>query len=401
MDSVLDAQLLETLKAMDAKSGAAWILEREDGEALSFLSVLGPRHLSEIWCELDASKQQRILALAPSDVAAVWRSYTELDDDSAGRLMERPAAAFPASSFVADVVASLRESVKRTLITYIFVTEGEHKLVGIVTFRELLYASPSQTLGEIMVRNPYALNPKTPLVDAMREVVKRHFPVYPVCNSEGTLIGQIRGQTLFEAQAFEISAQAGQLVGVEKEERLSTPWQRSFASRHPWLILNLLTAFIAGGVVSYFQGTVDKIALLAVFLPVLAGQSGNTGCQALAVTLRGLTLGELSGKDVPRLLRKEGWLGLLNGAGVGVIAGIAMYFYATAQHHAHPVKLAIITWTAMVGACIASGLAGACVPLTLKKFGADPATASSIFLTTATDVASMGMFLGLATLLLL
>ena len=182
-----------------------------------------------------------------------------------------------------------------------------------MTFRELLYADPEQTLADVMIRNPYALRPETPLVDAMREVVKRHFPVYPVCAADGTLIGQIRGQVLFEAQAIDISAQAGQLVGVEKEERLNTPWQRSFLSRYPWLILNLLTAFIAGGVVSYFQGTIDSIALLAVFLPILAGQSGNTGCQALAVTLRGLTLGELTNKDVPRLLRKEGWLGFLNG----------------------------------------------------------------------------------------
>jgi magnesium transporter len=397
----MDAQLLETLKSMDAKAGAEWVLALRDNEALEYLSALGPRQMSDIWCAMKADKRERILQVAPVDIAAVWRSYLELEDNSAGRLMERPAAAFAADSYIADVVAALRESVKRTLITYIFVTETGNKLVGIVTFRELLYASPSQKLEDIMLRNPYALRPETPLVDAMREVVKRHFPVYPVCAADGTLLGQIRGQVLFEAQAVEISAQAGQLVGVEKEERLSTPWQRSFASRHPWLLLNLLTAFIAGGVVSFFQGTVDKIALLAVFLPILAGQSGNTGCQALAVTLRGLTLGELSSKDVPKLLRKEGWLGLLNGIGVGLVAAIAMYFYAHAQHHPKALNLALITWVAMIGSCVASGLAGASVPLTLKKFGADPATASSIFLTTATDVASMGLFLGLATFLLM
>jgi magnesium transporter len=397
----MDVALLETLKSMDDRAGAEWVLALRDAEALAYLSALGPRQLSGMWCALPAEKQDRILAVAPPDVAAVWRAYSALEGGSAGRLMERPAAAFAAQSDVGSVVSALRESVKRTLITYIFVTETGNKLVGIVTFRELLYAAPGQMLQDIMLRNPYALRPETPLVDAMREVVKRHFPVYPVCSSDGTLIGQIRGQVLFEAQAIDISAQAGQLVGVEKEERLNTPWQRSFKSRHPWLLLNLLTAFIAGGVVSFFQGTVDKIALLAVFLPILAGQSGNTGCQALAVTLRGLTLGELSGKDVPKLLRKEGWLGLLNGIGVGLVAAIAMYFYAHAQHHPRALNLALITWVAMVGSCVASGLAGASVPLTLKKLGADPATASSIFLTTATDVCSMGLFLGLATFLLL
>ena len=104
---------------------------------------------------------------------------------------------------------------------------------------------------------------------------------------------------------------------------------------------------------------------------------------------------------MPRLLRKEGWLGLLNGIGVGIVAAIAMYFYAHAQHHPKALNLAFITFVAMIGSCVASGLAGASVPLTLKKFGADPATASSIFLTTATDVASMGLFLGLATILLM
>jgi magnesium transporter len=398
---MMEAAQLEALKLMDTKAGADLLKAMRDEDAYSALTALGPRQFGLIWCELEPEQRSRIQSLAPADVAAVWASYPDLPEDSAGRLMEKPAAAFDAQTRVEQVVSSLRESVKRTLITYVFVTETGNKLVGIVTFRELLYAAPTQLLQDIMLRNPYALRPETPLVDAMREVVKRHFPVYPVCKADGTLIGQIRGQVLFEAQAVDISAQAGQLVGVEKEERLTTPWKRSFLSRHPWLLLNLLTAFIAGGVVSFFQGSVDKIALLAVFLPILAGQSGNTGCQALAVTLRGLTLGELTDKDVPRLLRKEGWLGFLNGIGVGLVAATAMYFYAKAQSHPQALQLAGITLVSMVFACVASGLAGASVPLTLKKLGADPATASSIFLTTATDVASMGIFLGLATWLLL
>jgi magnesium transporter len=397
----MDAQLLATLKRMDVKTAAVWLESLHDAELLEYLSALGANQLSGIWCLLSEARTNRVLKLLPADVAVVWRAYLTLDGDSAGRLMERPAAAFASDTRVDAVVAALRESVKRTLVTYVFATDADNKLVGIVTFRELLYADPNQVLGDIMLRNPYALRPNMPLVDAMREVVKRHFPVYPVCTDDGTLIGQIRGQVLFEAQAIDISAQAGQLVGVEKEERLNTPWQRSFLSRYPWLMLNLLTAFIAGGVVSYFQGTIDSIALLAVFLPILAGQSGNTGCQALAVTLRGLTLGELTDKDVPKLLRKEGWLGFLNGVGVGVVAALAMYVYARAQHHPKAMMLAGITMLSMIGSCVASGLAGASVPLTLKKLGADPATASSIFLTTATDVASMGLFLGLATLLLM
>jgi magnesium transporter len=190
------------------------------------------------------------------------------------------------------------------------------------------------------------------------------------------------------------------MVGVEKEERVSTGWPRSFKFRHPWLQLNLLTAFLAAAVVGYFQETVDKIVILAMFLPVLAGQSGNTGCQALAVTLRGMTLGELGPGTLRRAVLKETLLGFLNGAVVGVVAGVGMFVVARSQGNPNALQLALIVVAAMALACTISGISGALIPITLKKLGADPATASSIFLTTMTDVASMSAFLGLATVLL-
>jgi magnesium transporter len=234
----------------------------------------------------------------------------------------------------------------------------------------------------------------------MRSVLNRHYPVYPVCEPDGRLIGLVRGQTMFEVQAIEISAQAGSMVGVEKEERLSTPWPRSLKFRHPWLQLNLLTAFVAAAVVGIFQDTIDQIVVLAVFLPVLAGQSGNTGCQALAVALRGMTLGELKPGREKLLVLKEGLLGLLNGALVGLTAGAGMYFFARSQDNPDALLLGLIVAIAMTVSCVISGVSGALIPMTLKRLGADPATASSIFLTTATDVASMGIFLGLATALI-
>jgi magnesium transporter len=164
--------------------------------------------------------------------------------------------------------------------------------------------------------------------------------------------------------------------------------------------LNLLTAFLAAAVVGVFQDTIDRIVILARFLPVLAGQSGNTGCQALAVTLRGITLGELKPGKERALVMKESLLGLLNGALVGVSAGIGMYVVATLQKNPARLELALIVFAAMIGSCVISGIAGALIPMTLRKLGADPATASSIFLTTASDVASMGVFLSLATVLL-
>jgi magnesium transporter len=284
-------------------------------------------------------------------------------------------------------------------VTYGFIVDEAGRLCGVITMRDLLLSSREQRLEEVMLLNPYFLVPEMELPEAMKQVVRRHFPVYPVCEADGTLIGQVRGQAMFEEQAYEISAQAGRMVGVDKEERLTTPWPRSLRFRHPWLQLNLLTAFVAAAVVGLFQDTIDRIVILAAFLPVLAGQSGNTGCQALAVALRGMTLGELQPGKERALVLKEGFLGLLNGALVGLTAALGMYIAARAQSHPSAPILSAIVFCAMIGSCIVSGIAGALIPLTLRRFGADPATASSIFLTTATDVASMGLFLTLATAL--
>jgi magnesium transporter len=254
-------------------------------------------------------------------------------------------------------------------------------------------------LRDVMLTEVFALHAPTPLEGAMKQVLDRHYPVYPVVDAENRIRGLVRGQSMFEARAFDIAAQPGSMVGVEKEERMGTHWQRSLIMRHPWLQLNLLTAFLAAAVVGVFQDTIDRLVILALFLPVLAGQSGNTGCQALAVTLRGMTIGELKPGSERVLMSKEAALGLVNGAGVGLIAAIGMYMVASSQNAERPIMLGFVVFLAMIGSCVASGLSGAMVPLTLKRLGFDPATASSIFLTTATDVVSMGMLLGLAALL--
>jgi magnesium transporter len=191
------------------------------------------------------------------------------------------------------------------------------------------------------------------------------------------------------------------MVGVQKEEHATTDWHRSFRMRHPWLQINLVTAFVAAFVVSLFEDTIAQVVVLAAFLPVLAGQSGNTGCQSLAVTIRGLTLHEFKPGVFRKVLAKETLLGILNGAVVGLVAAAAMIAYAIYAGADQPVVLGLVVFLAMTGACVASGMTGVLVPLTLQRLGADPATASSIFLTTATDVVSMGLFLWLAKLLVI
>jgi magnesium transporter len=314
--------------------------------------------------------------------------------------MERPLALFRPETTVGEAVDRLRELTRRAHVVYGFVTDDAGRLVGVFAFRELLFARPEDRLDEVMIPEPFALRPDQTVLEAARAVVTLHVPAYPVRDEAGRLVGMVRGRTLFEQEALEISAQAGRLVGVDKEERLATRWPRSLKFRHPWLQLNLLTAFVAAAVVGTFQETVDRIVVLAMFLPVLAGQSGNTGCQALAVTLRGLTLGEFGPGAQRRLIVKEAWLGLLNGGLVGLVAGGAMVVVATMQQRPDAWALGAVVWVAMIGSCVVSGVSGALVPLTLQKLGADPATASSIFLTTATDVVSMGLLLGLASMLI-
>lgn len=318
-----------------------------------------------------------------------------------GELMSPPVGVFRRDMTVAETIEQLREMTRAAFITYGYITDEAGKLEGLVVMRDMLLATPETKLGDIMLQNVFALQETTPLGDALKAALARHYPVYPVTNSEGVLKGLIRGEELFAEQLVEVSAQPGQMVGVEKEERLATPLIRSLMLRHPWLQINLLTAFLAAAVVGMFEDTLAQLVILAVFLPVMAGQTGNTGCQALAVTLRGMTLGELRPDVVTRLIAKETLLGVCNGALVGITAGIGMFFYATQQGEAQPWLMAVVVAVAMISSCTVAGLSGALIPLALKRLGADPATASSIFLTTASDIASMGVFLTLATVLLL
>lgn len=386
--------LSNRVRELDPKGAADALTDLADAEIAAVLARLNPGQAVEVLEEFSLERRARIAA---GDAAgAQWLADQRYPERSVGRLMEQPQAIFTANTRIFEAIEALRAAVRRSLITYLWVIDSEGRLTGVVAFRELLYADAGQTLADVMVRDPFRLRPETDLIDAMHAVVTRHYPIYPVCDADERLIGVVRGSVLFEQQAFEISAQAGSMVGVEKEERTTTPWKRALRFRHPWLQLNLFTAFVAAAVVGLFQDTVNRVVLLAVFLPVLSGQCSNTGCQALAVTLRGMTLGELRKGRGAALMLKEAWLGFANGMLTGLVAAIGMFFFARHQNHPNALALGLITFGAMTGSCAISGVAGAAVPLALKRLGADPATASSIFLTTATDVVSMGLFLGLA-----
>lgn len=399
---------LDELLAIVAKRGprdaAVKLQDQSETTIIDLLRRINPDKAIHILWNFTDEKRQAVFAAAPPQWVAQWQLNHSYPENTVGRMMDPPIAVFPPDTKVPDAIEQIRQLVKKAFITYGFVVDADGKLLGILVMRELMLAGPDQTLGELILRNPFFLKPEMPLMDAMKAVLARHYPVYPVCDDAGKLIGLVRGQTLFEKQAIEISAQAGAMVGVKKEERLTTPWLRSLRYRHHWLQINLGSAFITGGVVSMFSGTINRSIILAAFLPILASQASNTGCQALAVVLRGFTLGEFDKKKSGELVGKEGLVGLLNGIFVGFVAAAGMFIFSSLQKSSpmpfeKKLMLTVVIFIAMSLSCMVAGIAGAVVPIILDLLGFDPVTASSIFLTTATDIASMGAMLALAAFL--
>jgi magnesium transporter len=371
-------------------------------DAAEMLARETPERIGAVLADLPKALSDRIKAYLPAELQLqAEESLAQAIENTVGEIMDPALAVLPQKTTVQEAIAFLRNHETPQQITYLYVTGADEKLVGLIVIRDLLLAEPHQTLADVMLPAPFALTPDMSLADAVKAAIHRHYPVYPVVDSDGHVMGVVRGWRLFERQAIEISAQSGQMVGVDKEERLYTDVWTAFKMRHHWLQVNLLTAFAAGFVVSLFEGTITQIVALAAFLPILAGQSGNTGCQALAITLRGITLGDLDGHSKSKLIAKELTLGAMNGLFTGIVAGWAMWWAAGGSGNDQALLLAFVILLAMIGACMASGLFGVLVPLTLRRFGADPCTASSIFLTTGTDIAGMGLMLLLATTLVL
>jgi magnesium transporter len=380
------------------------IKEQTPMDAAEALTRLPPDEIQFILSRMPIEQAMSVashLAESAAPDEAATKAVISGIEETIGELMTPAPAILPATFTVAEALAFLVKSTEMSEISYIFATDTKQQLVGVIGMRDLLLSKPSETLDSVMVTNPFAFREDTPIQEAVAEVLYRHYPMYPVVDDNHAVVGVVRSWKLYERIASELSTQAGSQYGVAKEEQINTPVMDAFRMRHPWLQINLLTAFAAASVVGIFEDTITQVVALAVFLPVLAGQSGNTGCQALAITLRGITLGQLRDYPVMKLLRKEILLGALNGFIVGLVAGTAMFGYAMATDSVQPLLLGLVIVLAMTGACIGSGIFGVMVPILLKRFGADPATASSIFLTTFTDIIGMGLMLFLATALIL
>ena len=269
---------------------------------------------------------------------------------------------------------------------------SEQRLVGKINIQALIVEQKSTRLEELSEPVTVVVRPIDPL-----EVVTDAFEFHkvldlPVVDIDGVFLGAVTHDSLARTVHQEAASDLQAMVGAGRDERALSSPLFTVRKRMPWLQINLLTAFLAAAVVGIFENTIAQVTALAVLLPVVAGQSGNAGAQALAVTMRGLALREITARQWLRVMRKEVMAGMLNGVGIAITCGIGVYIWSQS-----PGLVAVIA-SSMVLAMVAAGFAGAVIPIILTRLGQDPATSSSIILTTVTDVAGFFSFLGIATL---
>lgn len=313
--------------------------------------------------------------------------------DTAGRLMNTAVQTFRRDAKVADVLKGLRKRGMRTARS-LFLVDDDFRLTGKVSLQGAALASPDAVLGSLESPVISMVRPIDSLSIVAQAFESRDVLDIAVVDLDGVFLGAVTHEDIAKTIQQDATAGLQTMVGASKEERaLSSPFF-TVKKRMPWLQINLVTAFMAAAVVGVFEATIAQVTALAVLLPVVAGQSGNTGAQALAVTMRGLALREITVRQWKRVLRKEVIAGFLNGIAVAVTCGIGVFIWSQS------VGLVAVIMSSMVLAMIAAGFAGALIPVLLTRLGQDPATSSSIILTTVTDVAGFFAFLGIASLMM-
>jgi magnesium transporter len=381
-----------TLERLDPEIGAR-VLCALDGNALRrLLPRVDPRRAAAFLVRLEESEREERLALAPQAVANELREQLAYPPDSAGSLMDPRVRVYGSETTCKEVVRRLRPARDREAATF-FVVDDEGRLTGVVTPWDLLLANPSDRLVSLAHRVPATVVAHAEREEVVRALEQHGVAELPVVDLEGRLLGAIRYDVLLEAAQEEVTADLQTMVGAGKEERALSKVSYAVRKRLPWLEINLLTAFVASAVVGLFEGTIARFTALAVLLPVVAGQSGNTGAQALAVTMRGLTLREIGTRQWLQVISKETWVGVVNGIAIAATTAAGVYVWSRSF------GLALVIGLSMVLSMVAAGLAGAAIPIVLKTLGQDPAQSSSIVLTTVTDVVGFFSFLGIATAL--
>lgn len=394
---------VEALKAIPASMAAEAVHYLNDVHAAELLQKLPRGLFKRIVGSLDAQQGANILLKFTNELRADFlesleeRKKTQIQElltypeDSAGRMMTLDFIAFHSDVKVKDAVQKIRQLAQtKPTPSYVYVVDSENHLTGILNMRDIMLASENDALESVMRRDIFTVNCFDDRETLTNEFLKRKYFAVPVVDAGNRLLGVVKADELIGQVQVEASEDIQKMFGASGDEKAFSPIGFSLRTRLPWLHVNLVTAFLAAAVVSLFEGIIAKITVLAVYLPVVAGQGGNAGAQSLAVVMRGLVMREIPPQKVKKLILKETGVGLVNGIVIGVVTGLVAWVW-----QGNPFLGVVIGLGMLVNLTVA-GLSGAVIPIAMKAVRLDPAQCSSIILTTITDVMGFFAFLGFA-----
>jgi magnesium transporter len=370
----------------------AILLHFTDTLAAGVLESMDAAAVVSLLSQVDMEKRDAWLAHMSKVTADEFRTLLAYPENSVGQLMNPAIFAFNKSTSAGQALAQLRHQQVHSL-PHMFLLNDDMTLHARVDLTRLILADAAVPLAQLATPVQVYVQALDPREEVLEKLGQHEVDVLPVVDVDFHLVGVLEGQELLDAVRQDLVTDMQTMVGVSKDERALSTSLFAVRKRLPWLQINLLTAFMASAVVGMFESTIAQFTALAVLMPVAAGQSGNTGAQALAVTMRGLTLREITMRHWYRVMMKEFAAGFLNGLGVAATCALGVYLWSRSW------GLALVMALAMILSMTIAGIAGAVVPILLKRFGLDPAQASSIVLTTITDIAGFMSFLGIATLL--
>ncbi len=388
------AELVEDLP----DSHTADLIEEMPAEsAASIVEELASDHRADVLAELDSEDAEAIIAELDEEDAQQVRELIAYPPDQAGGLMMTEFASYPMSKPVRDVVDDLTRDVtdyEFLTVHYVYVVVKARKLKGVVRLRDLVFADPTRRIGE--VATPALTVPVDADLDTLEEFFDAHdIAAVPVVDDRGFLLGIVRRRAVLEALAERSEADHLKSAGIIGGDELrSMPVMVRSRRRLAWLSINIGLNIIAASVIAMYEDTLTAVIALAVFLPIVSDMSGCSGNQAVAVSMRELTLGAALPRDVFRVWRKEAIVGLINGLALGALLGIAAWAWK-----GNPV-LGLVVGAALALNTVVAVSIGGTVPLVLRRLNLDPAVASGPLLTTVTDMCGFFLLLSLASVVL-
>lgn len=384
---------MEALSELGAEKGAELLALRSAEEIARFAQDMPSDDAAALIDHLPAELSGAVLELIRPKPGGGVTELLEYDERTAGRLMNPNVFALAEDLTAGEAITALQAARDVEMVFYLYVVDERRHLVGVISLRRLLLVSPETPLKRIMTTEVYSARVDTDQEEVARQVASYNLLAIPVVDGENKLVGVVTVDDVIDVIKDEATEDVLRLAGVSRDDGVLTPPRESLQRRLPWLMVNLITAFIAASVVGMFQQTINEFVLLAVFMPVVAGMGGNAATQTLAVVVRGLALGELTWTNARQALFKEGLVGLGNGLANGFVGAVFVVIFTKGNW-----VLGLILMAAMMINMVVAAVAGTLIPLGLRALKVDPALASSVFITTFTDVFGFLSFLGLATM---